>query len=225
MKTEALLEKIKAQFEAKVDAGLIFKIDPEEHNTCFFFEDDIIPKYSSGTRTNRFENKNIDKHDIYRYLTAKMLKMKFKGYYLNYGDSEFYNNFWQFWLGEQEKVENTLALVKKYYAAELTNISDLVITNVDKRDGFYYEVNIFIISQKYITEMSIDEKSLNHRTEHVIQRDIKRIEAKSEHLYVYFHGIHHPFIIKLDTYEEVIKLQRNLLELRNSQNYSNRKYK
>lgn len=225
MKTEALLEKIKAQFEAKVDAGLIFKIDPEEHNTCFFFEDDIKPKYSSGTRTNRFDIENIDKHDIYRYLTAKILKMKFKGYYLNYGDSEFYNKFWTYWLGEQEKVENTLALVKEYYAAELTNISDLIITNADKRDGYYHQVKIHIISQKYITELLIDEKSLNHRTEHVIQRDIKRIEATSEHLHVYFHGIQYPFIIKFDTYEEVIKLQRHLLELRNSKHHSNSKNK
>lgn len=226
MNTESLVEKIKNQFITNVDAGLLFKIHSDEFNTCFFFEDDEKDIYSRR-RTNRFDYETVNKQDAYRYLTAKFLKATNISYHylISYESSEFYEKFWTYWLERFEKIKNTLSLVSKYYSAENTVESDLVITNAYVNTYDNPIVKIYIINQKYITEILINSINLDHRVEHKIQRDIKRIEAVSAALNVYFHGIHTPFSINLDSYEEVIKLQRKLLELKDnnqSQNFRRR---
>lgn len=233
MKTEVLLEIFKAQFETKFDAWQLSKINPDEFNTCFTFEDDKILKGFGRRRQNQFDFDTTDKQDVYRYLTSKFLKdQNLIRKSTTYGTADFYELFWSYWLSKFEIFSNTLSLVSKFYAEENISSNDQIYPSVQWEIYSTLKVRIHIINQKYITEIlfSLDSNipglvKFIHRVQHEIQREIKRIEAVSDSLNVYFHGVHNPFIIPFDTYKEVIELQLHLLELRNQSPYHNRKYK
>lgn len=222
MKTEILIEKIKKQFELTIDAGLLYKIHPDEFNTCFIFEDDEKVSRYLGRR-NLFKDIGNNKEFVYPYLTTQFLNVKNSGRsHLSYGNDSFYEMFWEYWLREFEKIKATVANVPKYWEIEDIKAEDLIIINVKS----IYQIKLFIINNKYITELEIGNEKLNHRIEHLILKDVKRIEASDEYIHVYFHGVHLPFSIRLENYKEVIKLQRQLLELRNKpfvQNNRNRR--
>lgn len=213
MKIEILIEEIKNKFISHIDAGLLFKIDPDKLNTPFYFDDD---KINYGRRENYFTNYNNNKEDIYRYLTKRTLQIRSD---LTYGTNEFYRFFWELWLWQFDEIKTTIANVPGYWKMELVKPEDLIIINVH----VLRYVKIFIINDKYITEIEIDSKKLRHRTEHLIIKDVKRISADENCVYVYFHGVHNPFSIQLENYGEVIKLQRQLLELRNKPFVKNNK--
>lgn len=237
MKTEALINDIRSKFEATVDAALLFRIDTNAYNTEFTFEDDVVSTYRDfngkiieTTRNNKFDNNSISKDDVYRYLTLKFIEWEKTSWRkTEYGQDSFYDKFWPYWLERLNKVENTLAIVAKYLSIEEISEDDIVVANVipdiqySHIDYYNIDVKIFLITQKYLAEIYCNTKGLVHRIEHKIQRDIKRIVATSKSLEVYFHGIHKPFSIALESYEEVISLQRKLLELKDQNHFQNRR--
>lgn len=232
MKTEAIISFLKSEFIKRFDAGLLFNIDPDEFNTCFIFNDDLVIRGYGNRRENQFDQETTSKEDIYRYLTAMFLKSENRyGNYINYGHSKFYEEFWQFYLIRFGAINNVLAEVSKFYSEEQINSQDQIYPSVRLGILNIIQARIHIINKKYITEILIScelkQKSpaiLNHRVQHGIQRDIKRIEAVSQSLRVYFHGMHDPFVIPFDTYKEVIDLQRHLVDLRNPTNTSFRRH-
>jgi hypothetical protein len=77
------------------------------------------------------------------------------------------------------------------------------------------EIKLFIISEKYLIMLSLDENGLNDRIEHIIQKDIKRLNIRHDStLEVHFHGHHEPLSIDVDDYKSALQLQRHLTELR-----------
>ena len=76
-------------------------------------------------------------------------------------------------------------------------------------------VDVFIISNKYFVKLSINNKGIIDRVEHIIKRDVKKLNIVGDNmLEIYFHGLFDPEVIVLDSYDEALKLQRHITQLR-----------
>lgn len=75
--------------------------------------------------------------------------------------------------------------------------------------------DLFIVSSKYFIKLSLGSDGVINRTEHVIQRDINKLNIiDNNKLEIYFHGHFDPEIIVIDDYKSALQLQRQLTELR-----------
>lgn len=75
--------------------------------------------------------------------------------------------------------------------------------------------DLFILTNKYFVKLSLGSKGVIDRTEHIIQRDVKKLSiVENNKLEVYFHGHFDPETIVLDDYKSALQAQRHLTELR-----------
>ncbi len=84
-------------------------------------------------------------------------------------------------------------------------------------------VNLFRITSNLFIKLTISENMITERLEHIIVKDIKRLEVIDNELNVHFHGLHYPESIKLDDYSSALKLQNHLTMLRNKRNLDKNK--
>jgi hypothetical protein len=112
---------------------------------------------------------------------------------------------------------------KSYYNEKILN--NYTVLNNGKKSTFVKKadckkivetyVDIFIITDKYFIKLSLGPSGVIDRTEHIIQRDVKKVNiAENIMLEVYFHGHFDPETIVLDDYKSALQLQRHLTELR-----------
>jgi len=110
--------------------------------------------------------------------------------------------------GYSEKINNTFTVINN-------NQRSLYIKKADCKKSRETYTDIYIISRKYFIKLSLGSKGVIDRTEHIIQRDIKKINiAENIMLEVFFHGHFDPETIILDDYKTALNLQRHLTELR-----------
>ncbi len=107
-------------------------------------------------------------------------------------------------------LELVLEKVRPLVDEEKIDEKDLVFVNVNN----YHFVRIFIINTKYIIFLSVGEKGLGNRVQHIISKDIKKIVASEKDLNIYFHGAHEPWQILVDDYKTAVNAQKLLTELR-----------
>ena len=160
----------------------------------------------------KFKDKEMiicDKSNPLLYLTGVLLRSRDFSYPA-YNDS-FSLRFEKY----REVHENNLnALLKnapKYIEAEIISDKDLLYINVKSEP----RANIYIISNKYLMKIALGPNGIIERIEHIIKKDIKRLNITNDStLEIHFHGHHDPLYIYVDDYKSALQLQRTLTELR-----------
>lgn len=78
-----------------------------------------------------------------------------------------------------------------------------------------YQFHIFLVSDKRIVQLITDDKKLILSEEHIIQKDIKKIEIENEtNVFIHFHGLHDPTLIVMDDYKSAVNFRKEISELR-----------
>ncbi len=106
------------------------------------------------------------------------------------------------------KLQNAFQIINE-------NISFKYYKKADCKDINATFADIFIFTTKYFIKLSLGANGVLDRTEHIIQRDIKKLNiVDNNKLEIYFHGHFDPEIIVLDNYKSALQIQRHLTELR-----------
>lgn len=86
---------------------------------------------------------------------------------------------------------------------------------------------IYLISKNRIVRLEIKDNSCNSN-EHIIQKDIKKVEVYNEYVHFHYHGLHDAETLVMDNYEAAVNLRKEISELRESKftfgKKSNRKH-
>ncbi|MEI6767147.1 MAG: hypothetical protein WCM76_16070 [Bacteroidota bacterium] len=155
--------------------------------------------------------------------TADIVYKKFEAF----DSSEFYEGLKEYHQrqgGETKKIFDHITDKLKYEQITdkdilLINPTTVVYKSYMIKDRVEQLVKIYIISSKYIVCLTFGKDGLANRTEHIIKRDIKKLELERDlDLYIHYHGLHDPQKIVLENYEEAIDLQRFLTQNRENSN-------
>jgi len=116
------------------------------------------------------------------------------------------------------KSEN-LSEVIKYYVNITNNPtrSFLKIYNSEKSfsDLKEFRLIIFLLSNRRIIKLVVDDKQLISSKENIIQKDLKKIEIEQDvNLFFHYHGLHDPDLLVMDDYQSAADLRRKISELR-----------
>jgi hypothetical protein len=76
---------------------------------------------------------------------------------------------------------------------------------------------IYLITSERIITTLLNKDKVILSTEHIIKKDLKKVEIKNEtKVEFHYHGLHDPDILHLDSYELAIEVRKEVTELRES---------
>jgi hypothetical protein len=88
----------------------------------------------------------------------------------------------------------------------------------------YFQLVLYLISNKRIIKLILSPDNLISSVEHIIQKDLKKIEIKNDlNLYFHYHGLHDPDLLVMDSYQEAVDLRRKITDLRENKSFGNNK--
>lgn len=74
---------------------------------------------------------------------------------------------------------------------------------------------IYLITSERIITTRLNKEKVILSTEHIIKKDLKKVEIKNEtKVEFHYHGLHDPDILHLDSYELAIEVRKEVTELR-----------
>jgi len=164
-------------------------------------------------RTDSWVHKNIDDNwtSEYYYLVSPDWKKEITDGY------PFYplNDQWAI-------IEKTIKYLK---SEELNKVRKCFVNIVDrnyypvpeKAMGFYsdYILLIYLITSERIITTYINKEKVILSTEHIIKKDLKKVEIADEtKVQFHYHGLHQPDVLLLDSYELAIEVRKEITELR-----------
>jgi len=118
-------------------------------------------------------------------------------------------------VGRYLKTED-LTKVKKYYI-NIFDSSHCLQPNQKKTNDYKYRVLIYLITSDRIITTSINNEKVLRNTEHIIQKDLKKVEIVDETtLQFHYHGLHDPDNLYLDSFEVASALRKEITLLRES---------
>ena len=81
--------------------------------------------------------------------------------------------------------------------------------------NYNYTLLIYLITSERIITTLLDKEKVILSTEHIIKKDLKKVEIKNEtKVEFHYHGLHDPDILHLDSYELAIEVRKEVTELR-----------
>jgi hypothetical protein len=87
-----------------------------------------------------------------------------------------------------------------------------------------FDLIIYLISDKRIIKLVIDDKKLISSKENIVQKDLKKIEIGSDVcVFFHYHGLHDPDLLVMDDYESAVDLRRKISDLREMKFNNNKK--
>ncbi len=214
MDKNKIIATIQEKIMSTQDEGLLFDLHPDDFNMEFELskeQEQYLDKLNRFTMQGEY--KIPSKHDTFYYLSVILMKDTKRKIAFNDVDS-FRLDFWKYWTDRLNKVKSMLEKVKNYLDAETITDKDLIFTNVGGTREKQIYIDVFIITQKYFIRLFINTDNAFDRTEHIIQRDIKKISISDTEVDVHFHGLHDPLRIIVDDYKVALDLQRHLTSLR-----------
>ncbi len=211
MEINNIISTLRQQFLEETDEGLLFGLKPEDFHSKLKLTDTQLKLLREIDSISPSKIDLPEKKDIIFYLCVSFIRRNSHSFIsrIRYNEYDFHQKFWDYWINSFDKVKATLEKVPIYLNAE----------TIDDKDQIYYSINsqhyvsIFILTTKYIINLVVGPDN-PLRTQHIIQRDIKKIEATDRSVYIHFHGLHNPQVIMVDTYKSAIKLQQHLTDLR-----------
>lgn len=219
MDKNKIISKLKEEYGEYCDAALLLNISPEQFGKEFHLSDSQKDIIENSKQT---KPENLSKNEVLFYLCVKWFQESkytyFSGPKLL---ADFYNSFWEDWMHPFKTIQFVFKKALEAIDVESINENDLVYVNILSRD----EVKIFIITQQHLIqlytyntnewkELYVEPLIKNTRTQNIIQRDIKKILASDNSVWIYFHGVHSPTEIQLKDYASTVKLQSHITELR-----------
>lgn len=109
---------------------------------------------------------------------------------------------------------------------ELIRFAEKCLKGEDLSETIRYFINItswesmiiYLISKNRITKLEIEKRAYGDiccsSNEHIIQKDIKKVEVYNQRIYFHYHGLHDPDILIMDNYEAAVNLRKEISELR-----------
>ncbi|MBT7994936.1 MAG: hypothetical protein HN691_08685 [Bacteroidetes bacterium] len=87
-----------------------------------------------------------------------------------------------------------------------------------------FRMSIYLISESRIVNIILNNKKLISSNEHIIQRDLKKVEVFNDNqIYFHYHGLHKPDVLHMDDYESAIKLRKQISKFREKRFFNNPK--
>jgi hypothetical protein len=134
------------------------------------------------------------------YLRSEELS-KFRKYFINIFSHDSFHNWRTF---DQEK--SLKGVEPKFYR---------MTPNDDEYSHSKIILIIYLISEKRIIKLSLNDEKLITSEEHIIQKDLKKVEINNNReVYFHYHGLHVPDILVMDSYEAAVNLRKEISELR-----------